>query len=117
MILGLFGFLILLSIIFVVIGIFKHEESLFALIGFAFLFILSFVLISGNLEVEVGSNATTTYSYNVNGTLQSSSLNIDYSFEEWDDSISHQIGFWLAILSAVGFFMIFYSARRGNKDG
>ena len=54
MILGLFTFLAGISLVLIILGIFRQNESGFALIGFALFFILSFVLMNGTLEVEKG---------------------------------------------------------------
>ena len=109
MILTIFGFLFCISLLFVVIGLWKPEHSEMAIIGFFFLFLLSFPIMQGTLQYETGANTTSIYNYNTTGVLISSSkvttLNYDF-FQE------HNIGYWMAILSSVGMIIMFVSLRK-----
>lgn len=116
MILALFGFLVGISLTLIILGLFRPNESGFALIGFALLFILSILLNGGNVEIETGSNITSTYSYDGGGNINGTAQSIIYDYEYWDDETSHQFGFWLAIVSAIGFIFMLFAINRGPKD-
>jgi len=103
MILNLFIVLISISLILIIIGLVKHTESAQAIVGFTFLFLLSFVLMDGNLEYETGTNTTTDYIYNVNGTVDNTLEISNKTFTNFDDDNSFKMGLYLAIVSAVGF--------------
>lgn len=124
MILTLWTTLALFSLVLIVIGLVKPDESAQAIIGFFFLFLLSFPLINGSLEIETGANITTTFSYDVSGNVNGSLQNVDYDYTLWKDTTSHNIGYWLAIASSVGFFGVLFNldkvklwwARRRGGD-
>lgn len=116
-ILGLFAFLLGISIVLIIIGLFRPNETGFALIGFGLMFILSIIVLNGNLEIETGADINTTLIYSINGQVNSSVQSVSYSHEYFDNSTSKQVGFWLAILSAVGFIGMLFSIRGlGKKD-
>jgi len=115
MILGLFAFLLGISIILIFLGIFNRQHSGYALVGFGLLFILSIIIQGGNLQLEKGANVTTTYTYSGTQVIGSDE-DISYFYEDWDDNYSHQFGFWLAIISAFGFFFMLYSIKKGGTN-
>lgn len=115
MILGLFAFLVGISLTLIVFGFINRLQSGYALIGFSLFFILSMIIQNGNLEVEKGADILTNYSY-VGTQIVSTTEEVVYDYTEWNDDVSHQIGFWLAVISAVGFFFILYSIRKGRKE-
>jgi hypothetical protein len=43
-------------------------------------------------------------------------LEEEYSYDYFDDSTSHQIGYYLAIASVVGFSGVLFSIRRMGKN-
>lgn len=106
MILTLFGFFLALSIILIVIGLAKPEETGMAIIGFVFMFLLSFTLINNNLEYHIGEQKNTSYVYS------ETNLEINYTIEDtrliyatYTDNNSHTFGYWLAVISFLGFLM------------
>lgn len=111
MILGLFAFLAGVSLTLVLLGLFRPNESGFALIGFTLFFILSLIVLNGNLEIEKGANVSTSFSYDGSGNINSSGQSIEYSYNSWDNSTSKQVGFWLSIASAIGFIWMLYSIK------
>ena len=118
MILTLFGFLVLVSLVLIIIGLTKPSESAQALIGFFFLFLLSFTLINGSLQVETGANLSSSYTY-VGGELTASSQFVDYNYHTFDDLTSRRLGTYMAIGSAVGFAGVMFGIGRskwGNKQ-
>lgn len=113
MILTLFLVFVVISLIMIIIGLTRGTESAQAIIGFFFLFLLSIVVISGNLEYETGAVINSTLIYNgssVVGTTQQ----VAYSYNSFDDTTSHRIGYFLAVASAVGMAGVFYSLKRTN---
>ena len=122
MIIELFGFLLLISIALIIIGLFKQEESAYSLIGFFFLFLLGMIILNGNLQVDKGANVTSTYGYDASGNIASNNQTISYSYFYWQDSTSHQVGYWLVIVASLGFFGVLFTIDRvknyfrRNKD-
>jgi len=112
MILSLFWALFLISLALIIISIvYSKQWGGFGIVGFTFLFLISFVMLQGNLEVETGANVTSNYGYDVNGSVTSTNQVITYSYESWDDSNSHTIGYFLAIVSFIGFAASFLNIR------
>jgi len=109
MILELWGLLVFISLILVVIGLLKPDQTAQAIIGFFFLFLLALPMLQGSVQVEEGINQTTNFSYDSNGSITASSQSLDYSYDYWDDSTSHNIGFWMAVGSSIGFFGVLFS--------
>ena len=116
MILSLFGFLLSISLVLISIGLFRPSESAQALIGFSFLFLLSMVILTGQLQYETGANVNSTYSYDGYGNVNGTSQNIGYSYINFSDSNSHFIGFWLAIISVLSFIFTLMSINRSRKQ-
>jgi len=115
MILGLYTFLLGISIVLILIGFFRPNESGFALIGFTLLFVLSLIMMNGQLEIENGANVSTTFNYD-GSQITSSGQTISYEYSSWDNDTSHQIGFWLTIAAVIGFIFMLFSINRGGKD-
>ena len=67
MILALFGVLMALGVIFILLGFIAREHTELALIGFFFLFLLSFQLMNGTLEYETGTEEIYIYGNNFSG--------------------------------------------------
>lgn len=114
MILEIYIFMVSLCLIFITIGIFRPSESIFSIIGFALLFLFSFTLLNGHLEYESGSYVNTSLGYDATGNVNSTYQAISYKYDEWDGQESRDIGFWLAILSAVGFIGMLYMIGTGR---
>jgi len=114
MILNLFTVLIGISLILIIIGLVKHTESAQALIGFFFLFLLSFIVMQGNLQYEIGANVTSSYYYDVNGTLSDTTQIINNVYDNFDDATSFKMGLYLTIVSVVGFAGVLLGLRNTN---
>jgi len=119
MILSLFVVLVGISLVLIIIGLVRPTESAQALVGFFFLFLLALIIVGGSLQYETGINTTSTYGYNVNGTLVSTDQSVMYNYANFDDTTSHRIGYYLALASAVGFIGVFCSVAKtkwGEKE-
>ena len=112
MILILFGFLVAVCLTLIVIGLAKPQESAQALIGFFLLFLLSLIIVQGDLEYENGAVTNTSLTYNANGEVTETDQTITYSYSNFDDETSHKVGYYLAIASAVGFIGVLYSVGK-----
>lgn len=112
MILQLFVFLFVVSFILVGIGLWRTEHSELSIIGFFFLFLLSFTILNSQLEIKTGETVTTTYTYDVdNSTLLSDVAVKQYDYEEYG---SHMLGFWIIVGSILGVIILLVSLKRTN---
>lgn len=125
MILVLFGFLLALSFLLVIIGLIKTEHTELSLIGFFFIFLLSFTLINNNLEYKIGSTESYTYSClccdenrvsNSSLVCSSNSTNLvvtdTLNSDVYGSYGNHNIGYYLAVASALGMAIVLYSLKR-----
>ena len=128
MILTLFGFFLFLSLVLIIMGFVFKDHTELTLIGYLFMFLLSFVVIGGNLEYKTGS--TETYSYSslcCDGTrVSNSSLvcasnstnlvvdqkNVIESYQKYDDNNTHYFGYYLALISGLGFAITIWSIKQ-----
>jgi len=111
MILTLFGVLIAISLVFILIGLIKPDESAMALVGFVFLFLLSFIVLNGSLEYQVGNNINTTYGYDASDRVNFTSQAVIDNYQKFSDSNSHTMGYYLVIISVVGFVGVLFNLR------
>lgn len=137
MFLTLFIIFLCLSLVLIIVGLVKPEHSELSLAGFMFMFILSMVIIlGGDIQYKTGVNETYEYSCLCcsNGQTTTSPgictaelnnsakmevtkvLKID-NYENWNSGIfGHFFGYWLAIVSAVGFIGVLAGLRGGIKQ-
>lgn len=94
MILELFSVLLIISIVLIILG-FIIDIPLLSLIGFVFLFLISFPLINNTLMYRTGS----TIVENATATL------IVDNYATFSDN-THTYGYYLAIIGAVGFILV-----------
>lgn len=114
MILYLWLVLVALCIALVIIGLARPSESAQALVGFFLLFLLSLVVINGSLEYQSGVRSNLTYSIDGSDAVVNQESILLY--EVYDDGTTHNVGYWLAIASAVGFAGVLYGLRRSNMN-
>lgn len=111
-----------LSLILVIIGLFTREHTELSLIGFVFLFLLSMTIISQDIDYKIGYDKNINYSYSCldvcdtqeNQTLLTSSTETvrdQYATFTLGGTLSHSIGYWLAIASIIGFIAVILSLR------
>jgi len=103
MILSLFVVLIAISLAFILVGLMKPDESSMALVGFVFLFLLSFIILNGQLEYETGASIVNSYSYDLNYSLNGTTQQVVYNTEYYTGDNAHTMGFYMVIISIVGF--------------
>lgn len=127
--LTLFVVFILLSIIIIALGLFRPEHTELSLVGFVFLFLLSMVILEGNIQYKVGEDINTTYNYSCietcdqtgNTSLMLSSTTITnrdvYDTFTAGGTLSHLVGYWLAIASIIGFIGVLMSLKYQFKKG
>jgi hypothetical protein len=112
MILPLYVFLCLVALVLIIIGLTRPTESAQALIGFAFLFLLSIIMLNGNVEVSMGATTNTSYSYDSLSRVNFTTQAIAYDYQDFSDSNSRQMGYYGVITSVVGFIGVLIAIRR-----
>ena len=100
MILELFIFFIFISLILIVSGIIITDHSELALIGSVMLFIFSVIIITDGIDYEIGSNVTTSYTYN-GSSISSSTTLVSYGYTPYQNTTTRRVGYFLAVMSAV----------------
>ena len=115
MILTLYGVLVFISLVLIVLGLVRPNESAQALVGFFLLFLLGVIIINGNLEYETGAVINTTYTYSGDSVSETSQSVIN-TYNYFDDTTSHQVGYYLSIGSAIGFIGVLYGLRTGGMN-
>ena len=116
MILTLFIFLVVLSLGLVVLS-YATNESAYGVVGWIFLFFLSFNIMSlGHVELKTGTNVT----IDTNQVNITTEQHLD-TYTSFDDSTSAWLGRWLAIISIIGFFITVVEIRNSRmarwRDG
>lgn len=109
-----------LSFVLVGLGLFRPEHTELSLIGFVFLFMLSFVLLTGNITIANGTNTSSQFNYTTNGNLTlltSSFESVEnlYTPISLEGSLAHIIGYWLAVGSFLGFLGILLGLRHSRR--
>lgn len=118
----LFCVLLSLSFALITLGLFRQEHTELSLIGFVFLFLLSMIIINGQLEYKTGQYLNTTFTYEPIGGIYyvnaSYETQLDiYSPANMTGLLSHSVGYWLAICSVIGFLGVLLSLRKAPEIG
>lgn len=100
-----------MSLTLIALGLFRPEHSELSLIGFVFLFLLSFQILNGSLVYETGKQID--YSYD-NGTLTQVNETLLYSPTTQGANLSKSFGFYLAIASFLGFVAVLVGFGKTN---
>lgn len=107
-----------ISLLLIGIGLFKAEHTELPLVGFFFLFLLALTILSGSVEYKIGTETNMSYSYDVSNTTLLSTQEFSYDLYDvvnFDGSLTSKIaGYWLAIMSAVGFIAVLVGLGRTN---
>jgi len=110
--------LLVISLILIALSFYRTEHAELGIVGFTFIFLLSFVMIGGDIQYKVGTN--TTYEYDCfdtcgignNDTLMTTATEIDvYDTFSAGGTLSRTVGYWLAVLGVVGIIGVFVSLR------
>ena len=122
--LTLFGVFLALSLVLIGLGLFVREHTELSLIGFVLMFLLSTVVLNNDIQYKIGTNTTSNFTYtadyfndNTNITLLTSSEEqvIDiYGTSTLGGTLSHTVGYWLSILSVIGFVGVFLSLKHSK---
>ena len=110
MILDLFIVLIIIALALVWLGVYIKIE-LFGIVGFLFLFLLAAWVIlpnnltGGALQYETGITAVTSGATTV----------ITYNYSNYADQTTHYVGYFLAISSLAGIFLV-WTANKKNQN-
>ena len=117
MILTLFIVIIIISLVLIILGLTKPTESAQALVGFFLLFLMSLVIINSTLEYETGSIVNSTYTYDGAEVTKTDQV-ITYTYDYFDDTTSHRVGYYLALAASAGLLGVIYGLRRTkyNED-
>jgi len=104
----------ILSLVFIGLGFYRTEHSELPLVGFFFLFLLSFPIMGNTLEYESGFNENYIYTQD-NSTLLEVNRTIVYTDLGSQSFNSHYFGYYLAVMSAVGFIGTLVGIGRTKK--
>jgi hypothetical protein len=117
-ILTLFLALLALSVVVILLGYFTDDEP-YLTVGLFFIFLLSFVILTGNLEYQTGTDRSGTFTFiNQSGNLTTFGFNetLDVQYQAWDDDTSHGVGWGLAVVTGLGIGLSLYHTRKRRLD-
>ena len=93
------------------------KESVFNIVGWIFLFLLSIqVLLPGNLIYPSGNTEQVEYSYDGMGLIKYTISSNIITYDSFNDSDSVWFGRYLAIISIIGFILGLISVRRDFRS-
>lgn len=118
--LWLYLILILIALVFIFLSFYAPEHSELGIVGFLFLFLLSLVMLGGDIQYKVGVNTTTTTTYEYDNTTLLSSLEESAAVDVYETftaggTLSHTVGFYMAVASIVGFIGVLVGLRSQFK--
>ncbi len=131
MILSIFLTFLCLSMLLIILGFWNKFDSYLTLIGFAFLFSLSIIIINEDLEYSTGYNELYIYGNNYsdyhwdytgnepNPNSQAVNLfhmNNTIIYTEFEGASAKFFGYWLAVISVVGFALTLMTLKSGTKE-
>jgi hypothetical protein len=124
MILVFFAMFVTLALVLIGLGLLNREHSELALIGFLFLFLLSLIIINGDIQYKSGETVTNTYNcYSTcvaNSSLLLESYETTYIYSNMEDvslansTLTHLVGYWLAVSSILGFIGVILGLRKSK---
>lgn len=117
-----------IGLIFIILGLSFQEHTELAIIGFLFLFLLSFNLINGTLEYETGTAQVYRYGNNFSGyhwdyadPLEPRPQDPDEAFifhiDETKDYTTYQnvsMGIYMALISLFGIIIMLFNIKPTN---
>jgi len=136
MILWVYLALLIISLVLVTLSLLRDDHTELGIAGFTFLFILSFVMIAGDIQYKVGVNETNTYACvcceqgvvvgddYIRGEQEPGCTNENASiviiatdsvdvYDTWSagGTLSHTVGYLLAVISVIGLIGTFVSIK------
>lgn len=104
----------LISLIFIGLGLYRLEHTELSLVGFVFMFLLSMVVIGGNLTYQTGETVQINNTFD-NNSLVSSVEVTTYDYTTYQDGsgffTTHRFGYLLTVLAVIGMIGSFMSIR------
>ena len=128
MLISLWGFLIIFSLILLFLGyLFETTISdVMLVVGWGFIFILGVIMTFGSINQVVGNNDIITYSYDASGRvnttyINSSDIYSSFTIESGDTFLERiasnkLFGFFIMILGAFGSFTFWWDINRLRND-
>lgn len=111
----LFCVLLALALALITLGLFRSEHTELSIIGFVFLFLLSLTIINQNIDYKIGYETNTTYTYSGGNLTFTNEVTTDlYDSLTLGSDNAHNFGYWLAVVSIIGFVGVLVSLR-GQK--
>ena len=114
-ILTLFLALMALAVVVCFLGYFTGDEP-YLTMGLFFLFLLSIIITTNNLEYQTGETKNVTFTYNAT-VLTSQSETTAFSYTPWNDNTSQKIGWGLGVITALGTALSLYNTKKRRMDG
>lgn len=118
--LTLFIVFVALSLVLIVLGFWRTEHTELPLVGFFFLFLMGLLLINNDVQYKVGTDTNTSYIYtNSSNTslFRSTEIAVDqYAPVTATSGLLHQIGYWVAVVSAAAFAILLFNLRRTEEQ-
>lgn len=117
----LYTILLIVALIIIAIGLFKSEHTEMALIGFVLLFLLAITLEAGSVTSQTGDTTNSSFTYSIVGNytlLTDSTETVAYIYTPitMGGALSHVVGYWLAIMSVIGFVGVLVALRKQVYD-
>lgn len=108
MILELFITLVFIALVFIGLGLYSDDMRAFGIIGCLFLFLLGvFIVLPYNLEYRSGSTIT---------DLGGGNTSQVYTYNDYNDNTTHSVGYFLAIIGALGVFLLPIIEKKSEED-
>jgi len=114
--LTLFILFLIISFVLITLGLHFSVHTELSLIGFLFLFLLSLSFITQDVSYKIGVDTNTTYTYGVNETVLTTTETARdvYDTVTAGALLDHTFGYWLAVISIVGFIGVVLSIKNGG---
>lgn len=112
----LYVVLIIITLVLIFLSFYAPEHSELGLVGFLFLFLLSMVMIGGDIQYKTGENTTTLTEYTYDNTTLTSTTETAVTVDNYETftaggTLSHTVGYYLAVASIVGFIGVLLGLR------
>jgi hypothetical protein len=123
----LFIVFMLITLIIIFLSFYNTEHAELGIVGFLFLFLLSLIMMTGDIQYKTGENTTYTYECldpcqigNLTPFMTATTTADTYTDFSAGGPISHTVGYYLAVASIVGFIGVIvglkYQFRKREED-